>query len=148
LFFNIQCNLRILQSVAGLKASRGPAPGLLLRILAGAVAAGIGFGLAAAPLFAQIRTPIDETQKVSIERTATRIPAAAVDLGRATSDFPLQHLLLLLKASPSQDASLSRLIDAQQDKNSTSYHQWLTPQQFGRQYGASPADIAAVTSWL
>jgi len=35
-----------------------------------------------------------------------------------------------------------------QQSGSPNYHKWLTPEEFGQQFGASDADIQAVTSWL
>lgn len=43
---------------------------------------------------------------------------------------------------------LLKLLDDQQDKNSANYHKWLTPEQFGQQFGPADADIQTVTSWL
>jgi len=43
---------------------------------------------------------------------------------------------------------LQQLMDAQQTKGSASYHAWLTPTQFGQQFGPSDADVQAVTDWL
>src|SRR5207245_1398818 len=36
----------------------------------------------------------------------------------------------------------------QQDKSSPNYHAWLTPDQFGKQFGPADADIQTVTRWL
>src|SRR5208337_3483923 len=36
----------------------------------------------------------------------------------------------------------------QQIKSSPNYHMWLTPEQFGQQFGPVDADIQAVTDWL
>jgi len=57
-------------------------------------------------------------------------------------------MLLLLQRSDSQEASLRQLMDAQQTKGSGDYHNWLTPEQFGKQYGPADADVQAVTDWL
>jgi len=43
---------------------------------------------------------------------------------------------------------LRAAIEALHDHNSASFHHWLTPQQFGAQWGAADSDIAAVTAWL
>src|SRR5208337_2971580 len=56
--------------------------------------------------------------------------------------------LLLLQRSPEQQLALRQLMDAQQTKGSGSYHAWLTPEQFGTQYGPSDTDVRAVTDWL
>ena len=58
------------------------------------------------------------------------------------------RMLLVLKRSPEQETALRKLLDDQQDKNSTSYHKWLAPEQFGAQFGPSDADIQTITSWL
>ena len=52
------------------------------------------------------------------------------------------------KRSAAQEASLQALLAAQQDPSSPSYHQWLTPAQFGQQFGMSAADLAQVSAWL
>jgi subtilase family serine protease len=36
----------------------------------------------------------------------------------------------------------------QLDESSPNFHKWLTPEQFGRQFGPSDQDIQTVTSWL
>ena len=36
----------------------------------------------------------------------------------------------------------------QYDPKSPNFHHWLQPEEFGKLYGPSDSDIAAVTSWL
>jgi pro-kumamolisin-like protein len=60
----------------------------------------------------------------------------------------MRRMLLVLKRSPEQEAALQKLLDDQQDKSSPTYHQWLTPEQFGQQFGPSDQDLHSVTSWL
>src|SRR6266851_5340307 len=60
----------------------------------------------------------------------------------------MPRILLLLKRSDQQEAALQSLMEAQQDKSSPNYHAWLTPDQFGKQFGASDTDLQAVTDWL
>ena len=57
-------------------------------------------------------------------------------------------MLLVLKRSPEQETALLKLLDDQQDKSSPDFHKWLTPEQFGQQFGPADSDIHAVTSWL
>jgi subtilase family serine protease len=47
-----------------------------------------------------------------------------------------------------QQADLNQLLQDQQNPSSPSYHQWLTPAQFGTRFGLSSADLSKVTSWL
>ena len=60
----------------------------------------------------------------------------------------MDRVLLLLRRSDEQEVSLRSLLEAQQDKSSPNYHQWLTPEMFGKQFGPSDADIQSVTDWL
>jgi subtilase family serine protease len=57
-------------------------------------------------------------------------------------------MLLVLKRSDEQESALRKLLDDQQDKASPNYHKWLTPEQFGRQFGPADQDIQTVSSWL
>ena len=52
------------------------------------------------------------------------------------------------KPTDAQQAALKALLQAQQDPASPSYHKWLTPAQFGQQFGMSSADLAKVSAWL
>jgi Pro-kumamolisin, activation domain len=38
--------------------------------------------------------------------------------------------------------------DQQQDSSSANFHQWLTPQQFGQQFGPSDQDVETISNWL
>jgi len=60
----------------------------------------------------------------------------------------MNRILLLLKRSDEQETALQTMLQNQQDKSSPSYHQWLTPEQFGSQFGPADTDIQAVTDWL
>ena len=60
----------------------------------------------------------------------------------------MKRMLLLLRKSPEQELALGQLMDEQQTRGTASYHAWLTPQQFGAQFGPADADMQAVTEWL
>ncbi len=60
----------------------------------------------------------------------------------------MQRMLLVLQRSPAQETSLEQLLEQQQDNSSPNYHQWLTPQQFGAEFGPAAQDIQAITTWL
>jgi hypothetical protein len=70
------------------------------------------------------------------------------DQGAAPDSLPTERILLVLKRSPAQETALRKLLDEQQIKSSPNYHMWLTPEQFGEQFGPADADILAATSWL
>ena len=117
----------------------------------------VGALVAAAPLTAfaqntaipsQITAQINESTLTTLRGNTHPLARPQYDQGAVAESQPIHRMLLLLQRSPAQEAALRTLIDQQQVKSSSSYHQWLTPQQFGQQYGPAPADIQAVASWL
>jgi pseudomonalisin len=76
-----------------------------------------------------------------------RWAAAANDRGTAADETPMR-LTFVLSRSPELQASFTQLLEDQQNPNSASYHQWLTPQQVGEQYGPTQHDVDAFTTWL
>ena len=91
---------------------------------------------------------VDETQRVSLRGNVVPMARAQDDQGAVASTMHINHMLLVLKRSPEQETALDNLIAQQADKNSPNYHTWLTPAQFGEQFGASDQDVTAVTTWL
>ena len=55
---------------------------------------------------------------------------------------------LTLQRDPAVQAAFEKLLADQQDASSPRYHQWLTPEQIGEQYGPTQNDVAAVSRWL
>ena len=68
--------------------------------------------------------------------------------GAVPDSTPTGHMLMMLRRSDAQQKALDELVAAQQDPKSASYHKWLTPEQFGAQFGVADADVQAVTSYL
>lgn len=97
---------------------------------------------------ARITTQISESSLTTLRGNTHPLARAQYDQGAVADSLPLHRMLLLLQRSPQQEAALRTLLDQQQSKTSPSYHQWLTPQQFGQQYGPATADIQTVTTWL
>jgi subtilase family serine protease len=91
---------------------------------------------------------VDETALVPLRGNTHPWAQPQFDRGAAPPDLPMARMLLVLKRSDAQELALEALLDAQQDPNSSSYHQWLTPDAFGQQYGPSDQDIQAVSTWL
>ncbi len=72
----------------------------------------------------------------------------SVDLGPAPADRKLESLSLRFSMTPAQQADLNQLLAAQLNPSSPSYHQWLTPEQFGARFGLSSGDLTKVSAWL
>ncbi len=68
-------------------------------------------------------------------------------LGAVANDAP-QLLTFDVARSPEVQAAFEQLLADQQNPASPRYHQWLTPQQIGEQYGPTQHDLDAFTAWL
>ncbi|BDI28899.1 hypothetical protein CCAX7_009500 [Capsulimonas corticalis] len=58
-----------------------------------------------------------------------------------------ETLHLVFALSSSRRADLDAFVQSQYDPSSPNYRHWLTPDEFGVRFGASDADIAAVTQY-
>src|SRR5258708_37885197 len=106
---------------------------------------GIAPQLAPQPLIAQ---PIDDAQVTTLKGNTHPLARPQFDIGAAPPNLPMNRMLLVLKRSQQQDFALHKLLDDQQDKASPNYHKWLTPDEFGVQFGASDQDVQLITAWL
>src|SRR5262249_42356209 len=97
---------------------------------------------------ARINSPVDNSALLRLPRTHHPLVSAQNDLGRVTADTAMERMVLVLKPARDQAAALSRLINQQHDKQSSAYHSWLTPEQYGTQFGAVEQDLQQITGWL
>lgn len=95
-----------------------------------------------------ITQAVNETQLTVFKGNTHPLARPQFDLGTAPATLPMQRMLLVLKRSPAQEAALRKLLDDQQDKHSPSYHKWLTPSQYGKQFGPTDSDMQTITAWL
>jgi len=95
-----------------------------------------------------ITQPVDAARFTVLNGNTHPLARPEFDQGTAPANLPMERMLLVLKRSPEQEFALRHLIDEQQDKGSLNYHKWLTPEQFGKQFGPNDGDLEAVTAWL
>ena len=95
-----------------------------------------------------IQQKIDNDQLVTLKGNVHPLATASADQGAAPDSLVLGRTFLVLKRSQTQQAALDKLSAAQQNPNSPGYHHWLTPQQYGAQFGVAPQDMAKITAWL
>ena len=96
----------------------------------------------------RITETVDEKNLVVLPGNVHPLARPEFDQGVAADAQPLKRILLLLQRSPDEETALRQLLDEQQSKSSPNYHAWLTPEQFGQQFGPADADIQTVTQWL
>ena len=96
----------------------------------------------------RITQPIESANAVALTGSVHPQAKSEYDTGMVDNAKILQGMSINFKRSAAQEASLQALLAAQLDPSSPSYHQWLTPAQFGQQFGPADADIQTVTNWL
>jgi len=108
-----------------------------------------------APAFAQannvrsrITLAVDDAQTTVLRGNTHPSARPEFDRGAAPGNLPMENMLLVLKRSPEQEAALEKLMAEQQDHASPNFHKWLTPAQFGQEFGPSDQDIQTITRWL
>ena len=113
------------------------------------LAAALASQLIAGPQAGAFLSPETGQDGLATLRGNTR-PEALVtnDRGRVVDDLPLNHLLLQMRRTPEREQALEQFIKDIHDPPSSLFHHWITAEEFGRAYGATPVAVAAATSWL
>ena len=91
---------------------------------------------------------VDDSRRVSLTGNVHPMARTEFDMGRVDSNKLLERVVMVLKRSPEQEAALAAFNERQYDPTSPDFHYWLNAEEFGKLYGPSDADIAAVTNWL
>ncbi|MGC2614612.1 MAG: protease pro-enzyme activation domain-containing protein, partial [Terracidiphilus sp.] len=97
---------------------------------------------------ALITRPVDDSVRVSLRGNVHPLAQAANDLGPVSDSETTGTLLLVLGRSAEQQAALDAFAKSASMPGSVPYRNWVTPQAFAKQFGASQSDIAQITSWL
>lgn len=96
----------------------------------------------------RIVAPIDESQLVTLKGNLHPLAQPRFDRGPAPASAATGRIQLLLRRSAAQQQALTQYLSELQDPSSPAYHKWLTPAQYGAQFGVDAADIQTVESWL
>jgi hypothetical protein len=90
----------------------------------------------------------DEANLVELRGHTHPLAVAKYDEGAVEDGFPMPHMFLQLRRGPEQEAALEAAIDERQDPHSANYHQWLTAEKLGTNFGPAQQDIETVSQWL
>ncbi len=107
--------------------------------------------LAAIPSHAVVQSriaAINTSSRVALPHSVPALAKASADLGAASANLKLDTLTMFFNITAAQQAALTQLLIDQQNPSSPRYHQWLTPEQFGAEFGLSSQDLAKVSQWL
>ena len=102
------------------------------------------------PAVPLVQGPVDEGARVVLRGNVHPAvqASASVDQGEVESWMPAGRMLLLLQRTRAQQAGLDNFLQAAHTPGNAAFHQWLTPEEFGKQFGPADSDVAAVTAWL
>jgi hypothetical protein len=91
---------------------------------------------------------IDEGKLVKLPGNTHPLAKSAYDRGRVTPDLAMGDLVLVLRRSPERQAAFDAYVASQYEPGSPRYHQWLTPERVGEEFGPSSSDLEAIGNWL
>jgi len=97
---------------------------------------------------ARITQPVDDTILTTLKGNVHPLAKPQFDKGPANASLPADRMQLVLKRSSGQEIALRQFLGSLQNPNSAQYRKWLTPEQFGAQYGVSDTDIQTISTWL
>jgi pseudomonalisin len=104
------------------------------------------------PTFAEpkdrITNYVNDDERITLGGNRHPLAVSQYDVGPVLPDYRMDHMLLTLMPGAEQQDALIQLLNAQQNPESPYYHRWLTPEQYGENFGASEADAAQVMEWL
>src|SRR5271170_1588461 len=126
-------------------------PGLVSKLFAASILLSIFAACASAQVnnaVPRITQPVDDSRLTMLPGNTYPLARPEFDRGAAPSNLAMDRMLLVLKRSPQQEAALEKLMAQQQDKSSPYFHKWLTPAQFGAQFGPADQDVETITRWL
>src|ERR1039458_1461765 len=103
------------------------------------------FRTAPRPLITQT---IDRSRLAPTAGAVNRQALTAQDLGARDPAAPMEHIQLVLRRSAERQAAFDALVEALHRPGNPSYHQWLTPELVGTEFGPSAADLATLTGYL
>jgi subtilase family serine protease len=96
----------------------------------------------------EIVNAIDESKLITLKGNTHPLANAKNDRGRVSPTLPMTDLILVLSRSPQQQVAFDKFVTGQYDRQSPDFHQWLTPDEVGEDFGPSQTDIATISNWL
>src|ERR1700756_1803288 len=97
---------------------------------------------------ARIVEAVRNDKVVTLPGNVHPMARSANDRGLLPDRQPITRMHVLLQRGAAQETALQQLMAQQLDPTSPKFHAWLTPQQFGQQFGPADSDVQAVKDWL
>jgi len=91
---------------------------------------------------------VDDNDTVAVPGNVHPNARPQFDAGPTDQNLRYERMILVLNPRPNSKDRPDQLLAQLYDPSSPSYHQWLTPAQYGKRFGISDDDLADVTAWL
>ena len=106
--------------------------------------------LGAAQAAKRLRSNINDSETFVLQGNTRPVVSARVaqDAGALPGSQPMPRMSLTFSLTAAQQANLKQLLSDQQNRRSSNYRHFLTPEQYADRFGLNTADIAKVTQWL
>jgi len=91
---------------------------------------------------------ISENRLVTLRGNTRPEANATNDRGAAAGAFHMDHMFLQLRRPGERQEELDKFVEELHDAASPNFHKWLTPRQFGEQFGLAQDDLETITRWL
>jgi len=96
----------------------------------------------------RIAAQVDESTVTVLRGNLHPLARPQYDQGKVDPSFKLERITLMFQPTAAQQADLDGLLAAQQNPTSSTFHQWLTPEQYADRFGMAQSDLNKVTAWL
>jgi Pro-kumamolisin, activation domain/Bacterial Ig-like domain (group 3) len=91
---------------------------------------------------------VDESLRATLHGCVHPLARQEFDQGAVPDDFPMRRMLVMLQRPPEREAARQRFLREVHNPGSPMFHQWVTPEEYGRQFGARDEDLQTVAAWL
>jgi hypothetical protein len=105
-------------------------------------------GQLAPPAATRVTSPMNTGARVALSGYTAPKSLARYDQGPASASLATGRMALLLNRDAPRQEALREYLGSLQDPHAANYHKWLTPRQYGAQFGVAPQDVHAVETWL
>jgi subtilase family serine protease len=102
----------------------------------------------ATPAARAIASAVNNSDRVALNGKVRTAVTRAADLGAASPSLAAHHVAMVLSRSAARQTALDQYLLDVQNPNSTSFHHWLTPAEYGSRFGAAAEDVQTITTWL
>ncbi len=96
----------------------------------------------------RISGALNSGQTVALRGSVHHSALPQFDQGPVDPAMQLGTITLMTAPTAAQQKAITQLLAQQQDRKSSNYHKWLTPEQYADRFGLSRNDIQQMASWL